>query len=122
MAGFATVYIVGAIGDLPDDVLDHVRTGVLVSLGLHIGLIVGTVAVPHATDHARTAVGNLLRGGQSVAYRSSLALETAALLLAAAGTVADVTPLVLVAGAVALVGLVLYGHAYIQAGQSVPQA
>jgi formate-dependent nitrite reductase membrane component NrfD/ferredoxin len=122
MAGFATLYIAGAVGDLPDGVLDHVRTGVLVSLGLHIGLIVSTVAVPHGTAHARAAVANLLRGGQSVAYRSSLVLETAALLLAAAGTVADATPLVLVAGAVALVGLVLYGHAYIQAGQSVPQA
>jgi Fe-S-cluster-containing dehydrogenase component/formate-dependent nitrite reductase membrane component NrfD len=94
-----------------------------ISTLIHLLMIWGEVSLTHATAHARLAVWEMVRGR----YRSDFWMGT--ILSIAGGLVTSlalvgVLPLPLgVAGApLALMGLMLYEHAYVQAGQSVPLA
>jgi formate-dependent nitrite reductase membrane component NrfD len=90
---------------------------------LHLLMIWGEVTLTHPTAHARVAVWELLKGR----YRSFFWFGTALTLI---GAVVPWLILVgnvdgrfgLVAAQAALTGLLLYEHAYVQAGQSVPLA
>src|SRR5882724_9330390 len=94
-----------------------------VSSLLHLLMISGEVSVTHPTAHARLAIREMVRGR----YRNDFWMGTilsllGALLpwLAVLGVVSFSTA---VAGApMALIGLMLYENAYVQAGQSVPLA
>jgi Fe-S-cluster-containing dehydrogenase component/formate-dependent nitrite reductase membrane component NrfD len=80
---------------------------------LHLLMIAGEVTMTHPTTHARLAVWEMT----SNRYRASFWIG---IVLALAGALA---PLLGVAAVpFALAGLLLYEHAYVQAGQSVPLA
>ncbi len=83
---------------------------------LHLLLLLGELTLPHATAHARTAAHELTAGRYRTPFRLGVALSVLALAAPLAPAVA------LVAAVSALVGLLLFEHAYVQAGQSVPLA
>ncbi len=81
---------------------------------VHVLMVLGEIALPHGTAHARLAAHELVRGRFAAPFAAGVALS-----LVAAG-LAFVLPAA--AGVVALAGLLAYEHAYVQAGQSVPLA
>jgi Ni/Fe-hydrogenase subunit HybB-like protein len=90
---------------------------------IHLLMIWGEVSLTHSTAHARLAVWEMVSGR----YRNDFWLGT---LLSLAGGVVPtlavlgvLSPWLGVAGApLALMGLMLFENAYVQAGQSVPLA
>lgn len=90
---------------------------------LHLLMIWGEVSLTHATSHARVAVWEMTHGR----YKSSFWLGV---LSSIAAVVFSVLPLfsypntfvAIPAALLALIGMMLYEHAYVQAGQSVPLA
>jgi Fe-S-cluster-containing dehydrogenase component len=80
---------------------------------LHLLFIWGEITLTHPTAHARLAVREMTRGRYRAYFWTSLALTLAAVFAPWLGLAA--VPL-------ALMGLLLYEHAYVQAGQSVPLA
>jgi Fe-S-cluster-containing dehydrogenase component/formate-dependent nitrite reductase membrane component NrfD len=79
----------------------------------HVLLVLGETTLTHPTAHARVAVWEMLRGRYSAFFWVGIVLSLFGLFAPQLG-VAAVPP--------ALVGLLLYEHAYVQAGQSVPLA
>ncbi len=92
-------------------------TGVEVLLcgaaAVHVLAAVGEVTVPHPTAHAHLAASGMVRGRMARWWWFGTA--AAAVAVAAPWIGVWATPF-------ALVGLVAYEHAYVQAGQSVPLA
>jgi Ni/Fe-hydrogenase subunit HybB-like protein len=94
-----------------------------VSSLFHLLVIWGEVSLTHATAHARQAVWEMVRGRYKSDFWIGVVLSILGgliswLVLAGsvdASIVAGATPL-------ALIGLMLYENAYVQAGQSVPLA
>jgi Fe-S-cluster-containing dehydrogenase component len=80
---------------------------------VHILLVAGEISVPHVTAHARLATHNMVRGP----YRFSFGIGMILVLAAVAAPWIGVAAVPL-----ALLGLLAYEHAYVQAGQSVPLA
>jgi hypothetical protein len=86
-------------------------------------MIWGEVSLTHPTAHARLAIWEMVRGR----YRNDFWLGT---ILSLLGTLIPwlallgvIAPTMAVAGTpLALIGLMLYENAYVQAGQSVPLA
>ena len=80
---------------------------------IHLLMVWGEVTLTHPTAHARLAVSEMTRGRYSAFFWTGLLLTLGGLF----------APLVGVAAApLALTGLALHEHAYVQAGQSVPLA
>ncbi len=79
----------------------------------HLLLVAGEVTLTHGTAHVRLAVSEMVRGRHRKTFWAGTALGIVGLLAPWIGVWA---------GLPALVGLVLYEHAYVQAGQSVPLA
>ena len=90
---------------------------------IHILMVWGEVSLTHATTHARLAVWEMVRGRYRSEFWMGMALSLLGALLPILGIfgVIDV-PFSVGAAPLALVGLALYEHAYVQAGQSVPVA
>ena len=84
-----------------------------VSSLLHLLLVWGESTMVHVTAHAHLAAQHMTQGRYRGAFRAGLALGAVA--LAAPWLGAFVAP-------IALAGLLLFEHAYVQAGQSVPLA
>ena len=83
---------------------------------VHLLMVAGELTLPHPTAHARTAAHHLTSGRFAAPFRASVVLCVFAL-------AAPLTPAVAIVAAVAaLGGLLLFEHAYVQAGQSVPLA
>ena len=80
---------------------------------VHLLLVLGEITLTHPTAHAHLAVLELTRGRYGTPFWISLVLVAGAATAPIAGLAA--VPL-------ALVGLLLYEHAYVQAGQRVPLA
>ena len=80
---------------------------------LHLLLVWGETTLAHPTAHAALAAREMTRGRYSAYFRAGLAL----VLLAALAPWIE-----LAAAPLALTGLLLHEHAYVQAGQSVPLA
>ncbi|HEV7860934.1 MAG TPA: 4Fe-4S dicluster domain-containing protein [Pyrinomonadaceae bacterium] len=80
---------------------------------LHLLFIWGEVTLTHPTAHARLAIREMTRGRYSAYFWTSLALTLVAVSAPWLG---------LAAAPLALMGLLLFEHAYVQAGQSVPLA
>jgi Fe-S-cluster-containing dehydrogenase component/formate-dependent nitrite reductase membrane component NrfD len=79
----------------------------------HLLLIVSEVTLPHGTAHAHLAVREMTRGAYAAPFWAGAALAA----------VAAAAPLIgPVAVPAALLGLLAYEHAYVQAAQSVPLA
>jgi formate-dependent nitrite reductase membrane component NrfD len=85
-----------------------------IGCALHLGFVLGEVTLPHATAHARLAIFEMVRGR----YRWVFATSVVAMAVA---TAAPWLPVPWAAGT-ALLGLLAFEHAYVQAGQSVPLA
>jgi Fe-S-cluster-containing dehydrogenase component/formate-dependent nitrite reductase membrane component NrfD len=83
---------------------------------VHLVMVLGELTLPHPTAHARTAAHELTSGRFATPFRAGILLSVLAIAAPLAPVVA------LVAAVVALAGLLLFEHAYVQAGQSVPLA
>ena len=94
-----------------------------VSSLMHVLMIWGEVSLTHATAHARLAVWEMVHGRYRNDFWIGFVLSILGGLLPALALL-DVVSSSLGIGAapVALVGLMLYENAYVQAGQSVPLA
>jgi len=86
---------------------------VAVAAATHVALVAGEITLPHVTAHARLATHNMTRGTFGRVFLLSMILVLAAVAAPWIGVAA--VPL-------ALLGLLGYEHAYVQAGQSVPLA
>ena len=80
---------------------------------LHLLFVWGEVTLTHPTAHARLAVWEMTRGRYRAYFWSGISLTLIGCLTPWLGLTA-VPP--------ALIGLLLYEHAYVQSGQSVPLA
>jgi Fe-S-cluster-containing dehydrogenase component/formate-dependent nitrite reductase membrane component NrfD len=101
---------------LEPDVVEPLAWVVAATSAVHLLLILGELTLPHPTAHARTAAHELHSGRFATPFRAGVVLSALALAAPLAPVVA------LLAAVVALVGLLLFEHAYVQAGQSVPLA
>ena len=79
----------------------------------HLLMVWGEAALPHVTAHAHLASREMVRGRWGRYFWAGVALVAAGMLAPWIGVWAAVA---------ALVGLLAYEHAYVQAGQSVPLA
>jgi Fe-S-cluster-containing dehydrogenase component/formate-dependent nitrite reductase membrane component NrfD len=90
---------------------------------LHVLVIWGEVSLTHATAHARVAIWEMMRGRYRTGFWIGVSLSILGGLIAALafhGTIG--VTFGLAASPLALIGMMLYEHAYVQAGQSVPLA
>ncbi|MGA9994481.1 MAG: 4Fe-4S dicluster domain-containing protein, partial [Pyrinomonadaceae bacterium] len=79
----------------------------------HLLLVAGEITLTHPTAHARLAVWEMTRNRYRAFFWIGIALSLVAVFALWVG---------LIAVPFALIGLLLYEHAYVQAGQSVPLA
>jgi formate-dependent nitrite reductase membrane component NrfD len=80
---------------------------------VHLLMVWGETTLAHPTTHARLAVWEMTRGRYRVIFWTSIVLSLVGVFAPMLG---------LAALPFALLGLLLYEHAYVQAGQSVPLA
>jgi len=90
---------------------------------LHLLMIWGEVSLTHPTAHARLAIWEMVRGRYQADFWVGMVLSLGGGLLASLA-VLEVLSMSMGVGAapMALMGMMLYEHAYVQAGQSVPLA
>lgn len=94
-----------------------------VSSLLHLLMTWGEVSLTHATAHVRLAIWEMVRGRYKSDFWMGIVLSFLGGLLpflALFGYMS--TPLGVAGAPMALIGLMLYENAYVQAGQSVPLA
>lgn len=90
---------------------------------LHLLMIWGEVSLTHPTAHARVAIWEMVRGRYRNDFWIGTILSILGGLLPWLAILGAVSFTIGVAGApIALLGLMLYENAYVQAGQSVPLA
>ncbi|MDQ3666728.1 MAG: polysulfide reductase NrfD [Acidobacteriota bacterium] len=90
---------------------------------LHVLMIWGEVSLTHATAHARLAVWEMVRGRYQSDFWVGLVLSILGGLIPWLALFEVISTSFGVGGApMALIGLMLYENAYVQAGQSVPLA
>lgn len=98
-----------------DPSLAHPITNLFrLSLAGHLLMVLGEATVPHPTAHATLAAKNMTVGAYAHFYWVGLALVVLALVFAFSAPV--------IAALSGLAAILLYEHAFIQAGQSVPLA
>ncbi|HKO36121.1 MAG TPA: NrfD/PsrC family molybdoenzyme membrane anchor subunit [Pyrinomonadaceae bacterium] len=96
---------------------------VFVSSLLHLLMIWGEVSLTHSTSHARLAIWEMKSGRYQNVFWAGVALSVAGGALPLLAILAYVEASMGVAGApLAMIGMMLYEHAYVQAGQAVPLA
>jgi hypothetical protein len=84
---------------------------------VHLLFVLGEVSLPHVTAHATLAAHAMTAGRYRGFFWAGIGLVAPALL-----AVTGVGWLAVATAVVALAGLALHEHAYVQAGQSVPLA
>jgi Fe-S-cluster-containing dehydrogenase component/formate-dependent nitrite reductase membrane component NrfD len=84
------------------------------ALVLHLAMVLGEASMGHPTAHAALAARNMTRGAYAPYFWGGIVLAVIAVAVAAFQPQA--------AAIAGLVGLYLYEHAFVQAGQSVPLA
>jgi Fe-S-cluster-containing dehydrogenase component/formate-dependent nitrite reductase membrane component NrfD len=90
---------------------------------LHLLMVWGEVTLTHPTAHARLAVWEMVRGRYRAFFWASVALTVVSGVAPWLSLMGDFdVAMGLAASASALAGLLLYEHAYVQAGQAVPLA
>jgi formate-dependent nitrite reductase membrane component NrfD/ferredoxin len=103
--------------------LQSLRWILVVSSLLHLLMVWGEVSLTHGTAHARLAVWEMMRGRYKTAFWIGMVLSFVGGLIPALALFGLVSVSIGVGGApLALIGLMLFEHAYVQAGQSVPLA
>ncbi|MGH9967937.1 MAG: 4Fe-4S dicluster domain-containing protein [Pyrinomonadaceae bacterium] len=89
---------------------------------LHVLMVWGEVSLPHATAHARLAVWEMVKGRYRGDFWIGMVLSILSGLIVWVAILAGSMSLGMGAAPMALIGLMLYENAYVQAGQSVPLA
>jgi Ni/Fe-hydrogenase subunit HybB-like protein len=90
---------------------------------INLLMIWGEVSLTHPTAHARLAVWEMVHGRYRSDFRMGIVLSVLGGLLPWLGLLNVIPSSLGVAGApLALIGVMLYENAYVQAGQSVPLA
>jgi Fe-S-cluster-containing dehydrogenase component/formate-dependent nitrite reductase membrane component NrfD len=90
---------------------------------LHVLVIWGEVSLTHATAHARVAIWEMMRGRYRSGFWIGVILSILGGVIAALAFYGTISMTFGVAASpLALIGMMLYEHAYVQAGQSVPLA
>jgi Ni/Fe-hydrogenase subunit HybB-like protein len=90
---------------------------------LHLLMIWGEVSLTHPTAHARLAIWEMVRGRYRNDFWMGTILSLTGGLIPSLALFGALSPTIAVAGApFAVMGLMLYENAYVQAGQSVPLA
>ncbi len=112
LAGAGSLALLAALGD-PSGMVAFLLFVVTGASAVHLLMVAGEVTLTHGTAHARLAVEEMVWGRHGRAFWMGVVLGGVGLLAPWIGLWA-VLP--------ALVGLILYEHAYVQAGQSVPLA
>jgi hypothetical protein len=115
---------------MPDGYIDIVRLEIVylvwllaISSLLHLLMVWGEISLTHPTAHARIAIWEMVRGRYRTDFWIAILLSILGCLLPFLAIVGTVSYTIGVAGApIALIGLMLYENAYVQAGQSVPLA
>jgi len=111
-----------SIGGTRPVVLASLWTLAVTSL-IHLLMVWGEVSLTHATAHARLAIWEMVRGRYKGDFWIGMVLSLLGGLLPWLAIFGYVSTSLAVAGApLALVGIMLYENAYVQAGQSVPLA
>jgi len=81
---------------------------------IHVLMILGEITLTHSTAHAKAATHEMTGGRFKLYFWTGLALATVAIAAPWIGAP--------IAVPLALVGLLAFEHAYVQAGQAVPLA
>ncbi len=118
MAGAAAYSILGWFTVLPESSLLIVHVTLLASIGLHLILVISEMVIPHPILDAKRAAHQMIAGQYK--YYFWTGLLAGAILPFILGFFATSLILPGIAAALALLGLLAYEHAFIQAGQSVP--
>lgn len=116
------VFLSGMI-DIVRPELQYLLWILAISSLLHLLMVWGEVSLTHGTAHARLAIWEMVRGRYKSDFWMGIILSLVGGLipwLAILGIVS--TSLGIGAAPMALIGLMLYENAYVQAGQSVPLA
>ena len=133
-SGVLLPIVVGLRGEVglvdPDSVVGGIRRDVLrltwllaVTSLLHVLMVWGEVSLTHPTAHARLAIWEMVRGRYRNDFWVGTLLSILGGLLPWLAILGVVSFTIGAAGAsIALIGLLLYENAYVQAGQSVPLA
>jgi len=110
------------IDSIPPPVVASLWVFAVTSL-LHLLMIWGEVSLTHPTAHARLAIWEMVHGRYQSEFWMGIFLSVLGGLLPWLAILGFVTTSVGIGGApLALIGLMLFEHAYVQAGQSVPLA
>ena len=90
---------------------------------IHLQMIWGEVSLTHPTAHARLASWEMVHGRYQSEFWIGIVLSIPGGLLPWLAIFGYVSDSIGIGGApLALIGLMLFEHAYVQAGQSVPLA
>jgi Fe-S-cluster-containing dehydrogenase component/formate-dependent nitrite reductase membrane component NrfD len=111
LAGAAALLIAAAIA--APDLVPFLATVAVIATAVQLVLIAAEVLTPHATAHARLAIHEMVRGRYRNEFAVGVIAQTSGLLCMQFGVV----PALLM-----LLGLLVYEHAYVGAGQAVPLA
>jgi len=112
MAGSAALLIPAAL--LDRSVVAVLTWLVATSSLLHMGLVISEMTLPHATAHAELAAHEMTHGKFRFYFRAGMVLTLIAIAAPWIGAI--------LTAPIALIGLLAFEHAYVQAGQSVPLA
>ncbi len=116
LAGSAVFSIVGGFVTLPGILIVHLT--LLVSVGLHFVLVLSEMVIPHTILNAKRASRQMIMGKYKPYFWSGLLIGAVLPFLLGLFTTSLILPGI--AAVFALVGLLAYEHAFVQAGQSVP--
>jgi len=111
LAGSAALLPVAAI--VEPDAVGWLGRILAVSSLVHLLMVWGESTLPHVSAHARLAHQEMTSGRYGVYYKAGLIFGAIALAAPTLGPIAALP---------ALLGLLAFEHAYVQAGQSVPLA
>lgn len=118
LAGSAVFSIVSLFLPLSHASILIVHITLLASLVIHLALIVSEMVIPHATADAAKAAKQMFYGKYKGFFWTGLLVGAALPALGSLFLGSLVLPVL--ASILALVGLLAYEHAFVQAGQSVP--
>lgn len=118
LAGSAVFSIVSLILPVSSGAQLTMHITLLASLLVHLGLLVSEMVIPHATADAAKAAKHMFSGKYKGYFWTGLIIGAAVPVVLSLFVVSASLPAI--AGILALIGLFLYEHAFVQAGQSVP--
>ncbi|MFC4769407.1 4Fe-4S dicluster domain-containing protein [Effusibacillus consociatus] len=117
LAGAGVMLLLNLAFPLPEAAMPWVRWSLFGSLAVHLILVISEMVIPHMTADAAKAAYHMTFGHFRKFYWTGVIAGTVLpLILLYVGGL----PLLGIGATLALIGLMAYEHAYVQAGQSVP--